>query len=174
MRIESQHSAELAQLGGLIANMPVAMLNHLDARGVLHSRPIAPLELDGDGALWFFTDLGTAQLEYLRIINLSFSDPARVTYVSISARAEIQTDRAHIERLWTPLASPWFPAGPDSTNLALLKVMPTVAEVWDVSHHRMTPVWAMVTAVTAGEPLALGEYAARPALPRVSTSLGLR
>jgi general stress protein 26 len=140
MQIAIQPNAELAKLGAQLAHMPVAMLNHLDARGALHSRPITPVALDAQGALWCFTDLGTARAEYLRVINLCFSDPQRATYVSISARGEIQTDRAHIERLWSPQVQAWFPAGPGSDNLALLKVVPSAAEVWDAPCHRMSPV----------------------------------
>lgn len=140
MQIDIQPNAELARLGAQIAHMPVAMLNHLDARGALHSRPIAPAALDGQGSLWCFTDLGTALAEYLRVISLSFSDPQRAAYVSISARGEIKTDRAQIDRLWSPRIASWFPAGPGSTNLALLKVVPTAAEVWDAPYHRMAPV----------------------------------
>lgn len=140
MQIAIQPNAEMAQLGAQIADMTVAMLNHLDARGALHSRPIAPVALDAQGALWFFTDLGTARVEYLRVISLSFSDPQRAIYVSISARGEIQTDRAQIDRMWSPRIVPWFPAGPVSTDVALLRVVPTAAEVWDALYHRMSPL----------------------------------
>lgn len=140
MKIAIQPNAELAQLGAQIAHMPVAMLNHLDARGALHSRPIAPAALDDQGVLWCFTDLGTARVEYLRVIGLTFSDPQSATYVSVSARGEIQTDRAQIDRLWSPHLVSWFPAGPETSDVALLRVVPTAAEVWDATRYRMSPL----------------------------------
>lgn len=140
MQIAIQPNAELAQLGAQISHMPVAMLHHLDARGALHSRPIVPAALDGQGALWFYSDLGTARAEYLRVISVSFSDPQRAAYVSISARGEIVTDRAQIDRLWSPHMASWFPAGPASADVALLRVVPTAAEVWNAPYHHMTPL----------------------------------
>lgn len=156
MKTETQNSTELTRLCKLIEHMSVAMLT-LDADGALLSRPMAPLEMDGNGALWLFTDLRSAKVEQLRVVNLSFTDQAQGTFVSLSGRGEIDTDRAHIERLWTPFARPWFPHGSESTNLALLKFVPDTAEYWDASHSKMVRMFAMAASVVARKPVGLGE-----------------
>ena len=56
MKIQAQSTAELTRLAKLIQPMDtVAMLTSHDAEGALVSRPMAPLEKDADGALWFFS-----------------------------------------------------------------------------------------------------------------------
>ncbi len=114
--------------------------------------------MDSNGALWFFTDLRSAKVEQLNIINLTFMDAARGTFVSMSGHGELETHRAHIEMLWTPLARPWFPDGPESTNLALLKFIPDIAEYWDTPNSKVVRMLAMAASVVAGKPIALGQH----------------
>ena len=158
MKAIPQSTAELTQLCKLIEDLSVAMLTTIDADGALSSRPMTPLEMDGDGAIWFFTDSRSANSERLTNAHLSFADEARGTYVSLSGRGEIQMDRAHIERLWTPFAKPWFPDGPDSPNLALLKFVPDTAEYWDAPHSKMVRMFAIATSIVAAKPVGMGDH----------------
>ena len=66
MHIEPQATADLARLGELIADMPVAMLTSVGDDGSLVSCPMEALEMDREGALWFFTDLRLDLVERVR------------------------------------------------------------------------------------------------------------
>ena len=123
MKIEPQSTPDLVRLGELIANRPLAMLTSVGDDGALVSCPMEALEMDAEGALWFFTDLRLDLAERLRVVNLSFADDARGTYVSISGRGEIAKDPVRIQRLWTLFDRAAFPEGPSSRHLALLKVV---------------------------------------------------
>ena len=158
MKISTPTESSLQHLRKLIEPMKVAMLTTLDAEGALSSRPMAPLEMDVDGALWFFTDLRSAKIKDLDPVNLSFSESTQGTYVSLSGRGHVDTDHARIERLWTPMARPWFPEGTESTHLALLKVVPFEAEYWDAPNSKMVRLLAMAASVVAGKPLGLGTH----------------
>ena len=159
MNIETQTSPGMAALCKLIEPIPVAMLANIDADGALVSRPMAVLEVDAAGAVWFFGDLRSSRVEFLRVVNLSFVDPGHGTYVSLSGRGEIRSDRSHVERLWTPMAKPWFPEGPASSNLALLKFVPHTAEYWDAPNSKMVRMFAMAASVVAGKPVGMGDHA---------------
>ena len=159
MNIETQTSPGMAALCKLIEPIPVAMLANIDADGALVSRPMAVLEVDAAGAVWFFVDLRSSRVEFLRVVNLSFVDPGHGTYVSLSGRGEIRSDRSHVERLWTPMAKPWFPEGPASSNLALLKFVPHTAEYWDAPNSKMVRLFAMAASVVAGKPIGTGDHA---------------
>ncbi len=174
MKTETQASAELDQLAALIGPISVVMLTAAEDSGALASRPMSPLEMDATGALWFFTDLRSAKVEHLRAVNLAFVDAGRSTYVSLSGRGEIHADRAHIERLWTPFAQPWFPDGPSSTNLALLKIVSETAEYWDARSSKMVRLFAMAGSVVAGKPAGFGEHNAYTRLSRRSSSTAAR
>ncbi len=171
MRTEIQGNAGLSRLCKLIAHVSAAMLTNLDGEGNLVSRPMAPLEMDRDGAIWFFTDLRSSKVEHLRVANLSFTDPSRGTYVSVSGKGEVFTERARIDRLWTPFARPWFPEGPDSPHLGLLRITPATAEYWDASHCKMVHVFAMAASVVAGKPVGLGEHGTLTDLSRTAVSV---
>ena len=158
MKTQTQHSSDLARVCSLIGDMSVAMLTTKETDDALVSRPMAPLEMDADGALWFFTDSRSTKVDRLREVNLSFCDPNRSTYVSIAGRAEVHTERGRIEALWTAFARPWFPDGPESPNLALLKVVPESAEYWDAPNSRMVRMFALAASVVAGKPIGLGEH----------------
>ena len=92
------------------------------------------------------------------MLNIAFSDEAQGTYVSISGHGEIVTDRARIESLWSVFARPWFPDGVDSSNLALLKVVPNVAEYWDAPNSKMVRMLAMAASIAAAKPIGMGDH----------------
>ncbi len=159
MKIHTQPNAELQKLASLIEPLDrVAMLTSQDADGALLSRPMAPLEMDEHGAIWFFTDRDSAKVEQLHTLNLSFSDAGRGTYVSLCGHGDLETDRSHIKRLWTPFARPWFPDGTESENLALLKFTPSAAEYWDAVDTKMVRLFATAVSVIAKRPIGMGEH----------------
>ncbi len=158
MKIATQTQASLAQVAKLIEDIPFAMLATIEADGALASRPMTALEMDASGALWFFTDLRSSKVEHLRVANLSFTDAAHGTYVSLSGRGEIDTDRERIKSLWTAFAKPWFPDGPDSPNLALLKFIPDAADYWDAPNSKMVRAFGVLASIVAGKPVAMGEH----------------
>ena len=166
MNIENQNSPELAHVAHLIEGIAVAMLTQVQADGTLASRPMSPIEMDAQGAVWFFVDVRAEQSEHLRVLNLSFSDIGRGTYVSMSGTGVIDIDvgRAHIQHLWTPLARPWFPDGPDSESLALLKFVPKSADYWDAPNSRMARAFGVIASVISGTPIAMGTHGSHPAL----------
>ena len=157
MKIQPQSRSELVHVARLIEGIPVAMLCNVDADGTLASRPMAALEMDADGAIWFFTDLRSEKVEHLRVVNLSFTNCSSGTYVSMSGRGEIDTDRGRIERLWSPMAKLWFPDGPTSSNLALLKFVPDAADYWDAPNSAMVRAFGIVASIITGHPVGLGE-----------------
>jgi general stress protein 26 len=137
MKTELQKSAELTTLCGLVADFDAALLTAVDGSGGFVGRPLAPLVMDRDGLLWFFTDRISGKSDQLRAVHLGFADPSRGAYVSLSGSGAIVVDRARNEKLWTPLAKAWFPDGPGSPNLAILKVVPAEASRWDAPSGKM-------------------------------------
>ena len=158
MKIETQKTEELVQLGKLIENMRVCMLTTLNEDYVMVAKPMSPQEMCEEGAIWFLTDANSAKVQHLQLMNLAFSNESQGTYVSISGHGEIIKDHARIESLWTVFARPWFPDGVDSSNLALLKFVPKVAEYWDAPHSKMVRLFAMAASIAAAKPIGMGEH----------------
>ncbi len=59
--------------------------------------------------------------------------------LKMDAHGEIDIDRAHIRSLWSVLATPWFPDGPDSPKLALSRFVPETAHDWDGPSSKPAP-----------------------------------
>ncbi len=164
MKIATQPSPELTHVAKLIEHIPIAMLTTQDADGALASRPMTTLEMDSQGAIWFFFDVQSSKGDQLRAVNLSFTDRDHGAYVSLSGHGEIVGDRARIKALWTVIAKPWFPSGPDSDNLALLKFVPDAADYWDGPSSKMVRALGLIASVVTGRPVGLGKHGSHTAL----------
>jgi general stress protein 26 len=177
MKTATQSSADLIHLSTILEHFPVAMLTHLENDGAMVSRPMSPLEMDGSGAFWFLTARRTVESQDLSVLNLSFTDAAHAVYVSLSGRGEVSLDTAQIKRLWSPFARPWFPDGPESENVALLKFIPETAEYWDAPHSKMVRLFAMAASIAARRPIGLGvhdshtDLSKRPAARVINTPM---
>ena len=140
----------------------VGMLTTMNAEGFLFSRPMTNQQLDEDGYLWFFTsDHSTVsqQLASHTHVNVSFSDPGKSLYISVSGHASVSGDRQKIEQLWNPLVAAWFPKGKEDPQIALIKVHVHAAEYWDADSGKMRQLFAVITAAILGQqPSDIGEH----------------
>jgi general stress protein 26 len=158
---EAQANDGMKKLAELIGAARIAMLATLESNGSLRSRPLATLELDSSGRLWFFTSVSAPKIEEIahhKQVNLSYSDPDKQDYVSISGPAELVRDRARMRSLWTAWVEPWFPRGVDDPDLALLCVQIEQAEYWDAPESRMQRMFGLAKAIATGDTRALGEH----------------
>jgi general stress protein 26 len=133
------------------------MLAHRHDAGGLHSHPLTTQNqaIDEDSSLWFFISKKSEMAKRLASdgeVNLSYADPGKDSYVSISGNAVLSNDRATIQRLWNKKAEAWFPGGIDDPDLQLLEVRIDEAEYWDVKVSKMTQLYKMAKAAVTGKP----------------------
>jgi Pyridoxamine 5'-phosphate oxidase like len=128
MKTQPQRSAELHSLAQRLAGQRVAMLTLRDERERrLLSRPLTPREMDENGSIWLLVPDDDVAPLHGRAgerfeVNLAFADERRATYVSVHARAALVDDDAQRQRLL---------GAPAQAPLALLRVDPLLAEIWD-------------------------------------------
>jgi general stress protein 26 len=158
MKSHPQTTEDRRKLAELIEDLDIAMLTFISSEGALISQPMAPVELDSEGNLWFFTDSSSEKTQHLQQLNLAFSGEPDGTYVSLSGAGELVNDNARKHELWSPFVKPWFPQGPDSPNLALLKFVPHTAEYWDAPHSKVVRLFAMAASIVAARPIGLGDH----------------
>lgn len=150
---------DLEKLADLIEECRFAMLTTAEPDGTLRSRPLATLQVDPAGALWFFTSASSPKVEEIeqyRRVNLSYSNPDASDYVSVSGTAHTVRDRAKMRELWTPWVKPWFPRGLDDPDLVLLKVTIDRAEYWDAPDSGAKRLVGLARALSAGSTRGLG------------------
>ncbi|MFI7605079.1 pyridoxamine 5'-phosphate oxidase family protein [Micromonospora sp. NPDC049366] len=144
---------------GLIRDARICMLTTIGLDGRQMSRPMALQDADFDGDLWFFAYADSAKLRQIRVnpeVNVAFSDQRRHSWVSISGTAIEAYDRERARRLWNPTLTTWFPDGPDTPGLALIKVHAGSAEYWDSPGGTVTNLLGSARALT-GRPSGPGE-----------------
>lgn len=151
----------MEKLEDLLDGERVGMLTRWTPEGRLQSKPLAMLSQDASGAFWFYVvDHGAStddELQY-RHVNLAFSRSDKGLYVSIAGQGRLVRDRALIRAMWTPMAKPWFPDGPDSAGLALLEILPTHVEYWTGPSNAVSRVLAMAASIATGRPVGMGEH----------------
>jgi general stress protein 26 len=155
------HLENLQLIKKLISGQRVAMLTLCGKSGQLESKPMTVLEFDSQGAFWFYCEhdsYDAVTRECYKRANLAFSDESHATYLSLSGGGEIVNDRARIHALWTGMAKPWFPDGPDSPRLALLKFSPEQGEYWDGPGSSLVRMLALAVSAAAGKPVGMGEH----------------
>ena len=146
MKIHPQELEGLTRLGRALAGQQVGMLTLSEPSRNLSSRPLLPLEMDGDGRIWLFVSRRALQPllgARSEAANLSFCDERRSLFVSITGKAALATDAARKAALWALPARPWFVPGPSDPDLGLLRVTPLRAEVWDGAHSTLIQLAAM-------------------------------
>lgn len=154
----SAHS-EYEKLAELIADIRVAMVTTVEADGTLHTRPLATLEYQPGGDLWFFTKVASAKVDEVAQdtrVSLAYADTAKNTYVAVAGTAAVVRDRAKAEELWTPFARAWFPEGLDDPDLVLLRIRAERAEYW-TSPGKSMYLFGVAKAALTGRPTKMGE-----------------
>ncbi|MGH8228337.1 MAG: pyridoxamine 5'-phosphate oxidase family protein [Steroidobacteraceae bacterium] len=162
MDVETQSTVGMQKLADLIGQAQIGMLTTSEPSGQLRSCPLVTLQLDAEGRLWFFISRASAKTEEIaqhRQVNLSYSDPDRQDYVSVSGAAEVVRSREKMRELWTPWVEPYFPRGLEDPDLALLCVQVGQAEYWDAPESNVERLYGFSKAIATGDTKALGEHA---------------
>ncbi len=161
METKPQTNKQLEKVRDMIESIRIAMLTTVDEQGNLVSRPMAALQVDEDGSIWFFTQRTSPKVDQIdnngHHVNLSFANVSDANYVSVSGTAQEVNDRAKIDELWNPQAKAWFPKGKDDPNLTLLKVHTNMAEYWDSNDSTMVRLFQQAAAAITGNTPKMGE-----------------
>ena len=148
-----------AKLWSMMKDTHFAMLT-TDDGGRLRARPMAASQKGFDGTVWFFTKASSHKVEEVgadRSVGVTYADPSKQNYVSLSGKASLVTDKATLKEHWSEPLRTWFPKGAEDPELALLKVAVEAAEYWDAPNSTMVHAYGYVKSVLTGTPPHPGE-----------------
>ena len=152
--ISQSDPGDFAKVGQLIRDIRVALLTTMDLDGSLHTRPVQTLQVEGDQALWFFTDWSSSKVDEVQHdvrVSLGYADPAKNVYCAVSGRGNCFRDIQKAKQLWSIEQRAYYPDGPEDKRLALLRVQIERAEYW-LAPGRLSYIVAAVTAAITGTP----------------------
>jgi general stress protein 26 len=124
-----------------------------------HTRPMATIEVEDDGTLWFFTDIRSIKVEEVNMdqtVHLTYAHPGKESYLDVWSSGRVITDKQQLKDKWSPIVKAWFPDGVEDPNLALLKLQPTECYYWDSEAGKMVQFFKMAASIVSGQRLADG------------------
>ncbi len=143
-----------SKLWDMMRSIGFAMLTSEDG-GQLRARPMVASQKAFDGTLWFFTRASSHKVDEVqtqRQVGVTYAEPSRQNYVSLSGDATLVRDPGDIAAHWSEAMRTWFPKGKDDPDIALLRVDVTQAEFWDAPSSTMVHAYGYVKAVVTGAP----------------------
>lgn len=116
----------------LIEDVGVGMLTTQDGDD-LRARPMKIVQDNYDGKLWFLTKRSAEKVTEAageQAVCVTFENPEKQVYLSLSGRARLSSDPKLIEKFWSPWAAAWFPQGKDDPDVVLLEIEVYQGEHW--------------------------------------------
>lgn len=124
-----------------------------------HTRPMATIDIEDNGTLWFFTDVRSIKVEEVsnsQAVHLVYAHPGKESYLDVWGNASVLTDKQAIKDKWSPIVKAWFPDGVNDPNISLLKVEPRDVYYWDAETGKMISFLKIAASAVTGKKLAEG------------------
>ncbi len=150
--IEPAAAEERSALWDRLAGETVAMLVTHDASGVPIARPVQPVRVE-DGRVWMFTAVDgdiARDIERGADVHLVYANQQRELFVSLNGSARLVLDPQKAREFWSPLAGAWYPAGPDDTHLALVRIDVHRGDYWDMKDAKLVRFFKLAAAAATG------------------------
>jgi general stress protein 26 len=110
------------------------MMTTLGSSQAMHTRPMSNnRKVEWDGDTWFFSAADSSQVQEIKAdphVNLGYSEPKEMIFIALSGNGEVISDVDKKKELWSDELAMWFPDGPESDGLVLIKVRSNLAHYW--------------------------------------------
>lgn len=124
-----------------------------------HVIPMSTKKCDQEGSLWFLSNKDSDNNSFIhkdKDVQLLYSKPTAMEYMSIYGQAFIYNDLETIKKLYTTSDDAWF-NGPTDPNITAIKVVPQEAHYWDTKDGMITTLFKMGLGALTGNKQDLGE-----------------
>lgn len=143
----------------IVEKVDVCMLTTHFAGG-LRARPLEARPDREAGLIFFVTDVHSAKEDEIASapdVGLVFIDPNEKAYLSITGRASVLRDVEKTKGVWRKTDEVWWPGGPGSPDVSLLRIEPSAAELWDGPASAAVTAFEFVKARLTGQEPKLGQ-----------------
>jgi len=116
------------------------MLSTQSQTGGISARPMSNNgEVEFDGDCWFFSYEDTRKIEDIKqspVVSLTFIGAPSLLgkpgiFIAVQGDAVLTKDKTVFLQHWTDGLDRWFPDGPDTEGLVLIKVVAKQVDYWD-------------------------------------------
>jgi general stress protein 26 len=149
-----QNEAAISKLKELVDEVNICMFATFDENYNIYSRPMATVEVDEEGTVWFFTNEYSEKVQDIskdNTVNLFYAHPAKNTYVHLKGICTVVNDTERVKAKWNPMMKAWFTEGPQDPKLCFLKVETEEASYWDGTSSKLVTFYKIVKSMATGE-----------------------
>lgn len=149
------------KLQDMVSDIRTCVMITSGKTGARASRPMAAVDTDHMGNIWFFTSIQSNKVKDIELdhfVQLVFAHPGKDSYLDVRGRANVITDQASIKDKWNPMIKAWFPGGVDDPEICLLQIKTDEVHYWDTENSKMVQVLKAAVSIVAGKPLVEGVH----------------
>lgn len=125
---------QLDKIQAVIKDVKFAMMSTTNKKGDIHAWPMTTNKVNlDDKEIWFIGDKSSDLVKDIKDdarIGLTYATQDEKNYVSVSGDAELPTDQAKLDELWSPVYDAFFANGKEDDNVQLIKIVPHGIECW--------------------------------------------
>ena len=143
----------IKKLQELTTGIKTCMLITSGKSGKHATRPMAVIDTDSQGNIWFFANIRSNKITDIEMdpqVQLLFSHPGKDIYMDIHGRASVIGDKQYIKDKWSPIVKAWFPEGIEDTELCLLKIKADEVHYWDTESSKVGTMLKMAVSAVTG------------------------
>ena len=153
-----QNSQALHKLKDLIEDIKVGMMLTGDNHPI-SAVPMTTKKVEDNGNIWFLSGLTSEHNTNIAKnvnVQLLYSHPGEMKFLSVSGKASIITDKEILTDLYSKIDDAWF-TGVDDPNLTAIKFNPEEAYYWDTKTNKYISLFKIGMSVFNDEKADVGE-----------------
>jgi len=154
MSTKNLYSKEAKEkLTDIVENVKVAMFATNLNNQPLSVIPMHTKKVDDAGNIWFISLKNSdhnLNIQKDEAVQLMYSDPNSMKFISIYGKAQIINDTATIKDLYSRLDNAWFD-GPEDPKATAIKVVPEKAAYWSNDHNKLVTLFKLGVAAVTGD-----------------------
>jgi general stress protein 26 len=156
-----QSAEAIQKLQELVGAVKTGMLVTSGKSGKNTTRPMAVVDTDSSGNLWFFAERSSNKVKDIEEdhqVQVIFAHPGKDTFMVVHGRASIETDARYLTEKWNPLIKAWFPQGLEDPALCLIKIKTDEAQYWDTNATKVGAMVKIAVSAVTGKKLKEGVH----------------
>jgi general stress protein 26 len=147
------------KLRELVDDIKIAMMITGFNRKPVSAVPMTSKKVDQEGNIWFLSLRNSDHNNDLlkdNDVQLLYSEPSDMEYLSVYGEAEITTQKSILEDLYNKTDENYF-SGLEDPNLTAIKVKPQEAYYWDTKANKYVTLFKMGVGAITGNEQDIGE-----------------
>ncbi|WP_423142972.1 pyridoxamine 5'-phosphate oxidase family protein [Parablastomonas sp. CN1-191] len=136
-------SKTLKDIADMMKDVDFCMLQTVADNGAIAARPMSNnREVEYDGDAWFFSSEDALSVRHIQTnpnVGLSYQGSAGIlgvvgkpgAFIHVEAKAELVRDKAELEKRWQKELERWWPEGPSTPGILLIKAHAGRIHYWD-------------------------------------------